>query len=65
MKRWEEKGISFEMQSGPKIKKISHLLSNNCFLNDALGVGYVAVSSAKTAAKATCTVTPQAGRKVM
>lgn len=46
MKRWEEKGISFEMQSRPKIKKVSHLLSNNCFLNDALGMGYVAVSLA-------------------
>lgn len=44
MKRWEEKGISFEMQSRPKIKRISHLLSNNCFLNDALGVGSMAVS---------------------
>jgi len=64
MKRWEEKGISFEMQSRPKIKKVSHLLSNNCFLNYALGTGLVAVSLAN------CKTShmyhhPQAGRKVM
>lgn len=38
MKQWEEKGISSEMQSRPKIK-VSHLLSSNCFLSDALGMG--------------------------
>lgn len=47
MKQWEEKGISFEMQSRPEIKKASHLLSNNCIFNHALGMGYAAVSSAR------------------
>lgn len=44
MKQWRGTGIRFKTTSRPKIKEVSHLLSNNCYLNGASGMRSVAVS---------------------